>query len=63
MPMACTSFDNLFRAQDSVMYRNSYQGEGNPLTAGVYSLLMPTSEEEIQQVGCNDTSQQNNVVR
>lgn len=47
--MACTSFDNLFRAQDSVMYRNSYQGEGNPLTAGVYSLLIPTSEEEIQQ--------------
>ena len=33
------------------MYQNStYQGEGNPLTAGIYSLLIPNSEEEIQQV-------------
>lgn len=61
--MACTSFDNLFTGQDSVMYQNSYQGEGNPLTAGIYSLLIPTSDEEIQQVGCNDASKQNNVIR
>ena len=33
------------------MYQNNtYQGEGNPLTAGIYSLLIPNSEEEIQQV-------------
>lgn len=48
--MACTNYDNLVRGQDSAMYQNSYQGEGNPLTAGIYSLLIPNSEEEIQQV-------------
>ena len=51
MLMACTSYDDFVRVQDSLMYQNnSYQGEGNPLTAGIYSLLIPNSEEEIQQV-------------
>ncbi|XP_068672128.1 Krueppel-like factor 5 [Montipora foliosa] len=50
MLMACTSFDNLFRGQDGVMYQNSYQGEGNLVTGGIYSLLTPTREEEIQQI-------------
>lgn len=50
MLMACTSYDDFIRVQDSLMYQNnSYQGEGNPLTAGIYSLLIPNSEEEIQQ--------------
>ncbi|XP_068762303.1 Krueppel-like factor 5 [Montipora capricornis] len=55
MLMACTSFDNLFRGQDNVMYQNSYQpqGEGNLVTAGIYSLLIPTREGEIQQDSCN----------
>ena len=55
MLMACTSFDNLFRGQDGVMYQNSYQlqGEGNLVTGGIYSLLIPTREGEIQQVSCN----------
>lgn len=48
--MACTNYDDLVRGQDSLTYQNSYQGEGNPLTAGIYSLLIPNSEEEIQQV-------------
>jgi len=48
--MACMNYDDLVRGQDSLTYQNSYQGEGNPLTAGIYSLLIPNSEEEIQQV-------------
>jgi len=47
--MACMNYDDLVRGQDSLTYQNSYQGEGNPLTAGIYSLLIPNSEEEIQQ--------------
>lgn len=50
MLMACTNYGDLVRGQDSLTYQNSYQGEGNPLTAGIYSLLIPNSEEEIQQV-------------
>lgn len=48
--MACMNYDDLVRGQDNLTYQNSYQGEGNPLTAGIYSLLIPNSEEEIQQV-------------
>ena len=48
--MACMNYDDLVRGQDSLTYQNSYQGEGNPLTAGIYSLLIPNSEEEMQQV-------------
>lgn len=53
MLMACANYDDFVRGQQSVSYQNSYQGEGNPLTAGIYSLLIPNSEEELQQVSCH----------
>lgn len=53
MAMACTNYEDLVRGQDCLTYQNSYHGEGNPLTAGIYSLLIPNSAEEIQQVSCD----------
>lgn len=53
IPMAYANFDDLVRVTESITYPNSYQGEGNPLTAGIYSLLIPNTEDELQQVSCD----------
>ncbi|XP_022778864.1 Krueppel-like factor 5 [Stylophora pistillata] len=49
IPMAYANFDDLVRVTESITYPNSYQAEGNPLTAGIYSLLIPNTEDELQQ--------------
>ena len=48
--MAYANYDDLARVTESLRHPNSYQAEGNPLTAGIYSLLIPSSEDELQQV-------------
>ena len=48
--MAYANYDDLVRVTESLRHPNSYQAEGNPLTAGIYSLLIPNSEDELQQV-------------
>lgn len=53
IPMAYANFDDLVRVTESITYPNSYQGEGNPLTAGIHSLLIPNTEDELQQVSCD----------
>lgn len=50
IPMAYANYDDLVRVTESITYPNSYQAEGNPLTAGIYSLLIPNTEDELQQV-------------
>lgn len=55
--MAYANYDDMARVTESLTYPNSYQAEGNPLTAGIYSLLIPNSEDELQQVS-NDPSKE-----
>lgn len=47
--MSYANYDDLVRVTESLRHPNSYQAEGNPLTAGIYSLLIPSSEDELQQ--------------
>ena len=52
MHMAFAAYEDMVRVTEGYSIPNAYQAEGNPLTAGIYSLLIPSSEDEIQQV-CN----------
>ena len=53
--MAYANYDDLVRVTESSTYPNTYQAEGNPLTAGIYSLLIPNSEDELQQVSSDSS--------